>query len=325
MLALPTTQPPAAQPHTNTTTNTQALCSKAHEACALVAAHASSSTAQHPKALAALQELAAGTMQLAAAVCCEPEVALPMISAGSHAAAMDQLKGAVKALTNHLVAAVEATTTAQQQAQQAQMLLVPALSAAAQPLLHMALTTAGFMSAAAAAAASDNSSSQHAKMCSMSALNLSWTHLTRLLVAMPEGVRSQVLQAADLLRGLCCALQQLQAAVADLAVQPRSRCVRVGGGERPAGSMGWGVVRISATLHVLQLLHTHPARLCVPYTQAGGAREVLAAVSQPFHKCCLGGGSGGRHRPVARGHSARLCRPRQVWLRCRCAGHGQCH
>jgi hypothetical protein len=105
--------------------------------------------------------------------------------------------------------------------QQAWQGLMPSLSTSLKHLLHMSVTSAEFVSSSAAT----SSSSQHVpkEMCSMSALNLSWANMTRLLVAIPEGVRMQVLAAQDLVAGLQCALQQLHAAVMDLPVQARDR------------------------------------------------------------------------------------------------------
>lgn len=53
----------------------------------------------------------------------------------------------------------------------------------------------------------------------MAVLNLAWTHLTKLLLAVPAAARQQVLQPAAALSGFQCALQQLQRAVQDMPQQ----------------------------------------------------------------------------------------------------------
>lgn len=158
-----------------------------------------------------------------------------------HTAAMDQLKGAVKSLTNLWTACIAVLNQQQHNQQQEDTLVygacpgpggivtasqdaawqavLPGLSASVKHLLHMSITSADFVSKGSTA----SSQQVPREMCSMSALNLSWANLTRLLVAVPEGMRVQVLQAQDLLQVLQCALQQLHMAVMDLAVQPRER------------------------------------------------------------------------------------------------------
>jgi hypothetical protein len=70
--------------------------------------------------------------------------------------------------------------------QHAWQCVTPALASTVKLLLHMSVTSAEFVS-------SGGSSQQVPKeMCSMSALNLSWANLTRLLVTIPVDVRMQV-------------------------------------------------------------------------------------------------------------------------------------
>jgi hypothetical protein len=150
---------------------------------------------------------------------------------------MEELKGAVKSLINLWASCMLLQQQHEQQqgvdghmapclgssssSQQAWQGLIPALATSVEHLLHMCVTSADYVSTAS----SLNPSSQQVprEMCTMSALNLSWANLTRLLVAIPASVRMQVLGAQDLLRGLNCALQQLHAAVADLSTQARER------------------------------------------------------------------------------------------------------
>jgi len=218
----------------------QMLCGSARAACNQAESSICSSTilqeaALHGKDLECLCQLSTATLQLSSAICCDPEVALPLISSGSHASALDQLKGAVKSLTN-LWASCMAGLQQQDMQQHAQheaaggagpgsassskqawQGLVPSLAASLKHLLHMSVTSAEFV------CSSSSSQQVPREMCSMSALNLSWANLTRLLVAIPEGVRMQVLEVQDLLHALQCALQQLSTAVLELPVQPRER------------------------------------------------------------------------------------------------------
>lgn len=197
------------------------------------------------KELDCLCQLSTATLQLASAVCCDPEVALPLISSGSHTAALDQLKGAVKSLTNLWASCMTLLQQQQQDqhqeqrqgqhqqphsasssSQQALQALVPSLAASFKHLLHMSVTTAQFVSRNSSSSnTSTSSSSQQVprEMCSMSALNLAWANLTRLLGFIPEGVRVQVLTVQDLLHGLQYALQQLHTTVMELPLHARER------------------------------------------------------------------------------------------------------
>jgi hypothetical protein len=181
------------------------LCEAARQACCQAESSISSAAQHagtlHPKDLDCFCQLSTATLQLSSAICCDPAVALPLISCGTHTPALDQLKGAVKALTNMWGLCMEQLMQQQGNllhqggplsgSQQAwQCVTFPALAASVKHLLHMAVTSAEFVGSSSS---NGNSSQQVPKeMCSMSALNLSWANLTRLLVAVPEGVRQQV-------------------------------------------------------------------------------------------------------------------------------------
>jgi hypothetical protein len=168
-------------------------------------------------------------MQLAGAVFCQPDTALQLLTAGTYAAAAEQLRSAVKELVALLVKAVEAaaaaaadTTGPDDSSSEAQAFLqglLPAAQAAAQQLVHIGVSVAGFISNTSAAAACGSgsgpgSSSQVPKeMRSMAVLSLLWTNLTKLLMAVPAHARELVLQPDAFLQGLRCALTQLQRAV----------------------------------------------------------------------------------------------------------------
>ncbi|KAF6254740.1 hypothetical protein COO60DRAFT_1642100 [Scenedesmus sp. NREL 46B-D3] len=198
------------------------------------------------QALPCLAQLSSSTMQLAAAVFCQPDTALQLLTAGTYATAAEQLKTAVKELVTLLVKAVEATAAAAaaaaadsagQDAGDASSSaahaflqgLLPAAQAAAQQLLHMGMSVAAFISstpppppavAACDSGSSPGSSSQVPKeMRSMAVLSLSWTNLTKLLMAVPSHAREQVLQPEAVLQGLRCALTQLQRAVREMPQQ----------------------------------------------------------------------------------------------------------
>jgi hypothetical protein len=84
--------------------------------------------------------------------------------------------------------------------QHAWQCITPALASTVKLLLHMSVTSAEFVS-------SGGSSSQQVpkEMCSMSALNLSWANLTRLLVTIPVDVRMQV-RVQEARHSTCCLL-----------------------------------------------------------------------------------------------------------------------
>jgi hypothetical protein len=176
-------------------------------------------------------------MQLAAAVFCQPDTALQLLTAGSYAAAAEQLKAAVKELVALLVKAVEAAAAADASAPDAAGAvdgsssaagtaflqgLLPAAHAAAQQLLHMGTSVAAFicnMPTAACSSGPGSSSQVPKELRSMAVLSLSWTNLTKLLMAVPPHAREQVLQADGVLQGLRCALSQLQRAVREMPQQ----------------------------------------------------------------------------------------------------------
>jgi hypothetical protein len=187
------------------------------------------------QALPCLAQLSSSTMQLAGAVFCQPEAALQLLTAGTYAAAAEQLKSAVKELVTLLVKAVEAAAAgaadaagpedSSSEAQAFLQGLLPAAQAAAQQLLHTGISVAGFISNTSAAAgcgsgSGPGSSSQVPKeMRSMAVLSLSWTNLTKLLISVPAHVREHVLQPNAALQGLRCALTQLQRAVREMPQQ----------------------------------------------------------------------------------------------------------
>jgi hypothetical protein len=176
-------------------------------------------------------------MQLAGAVFCQPDTALQLLTAGTYATAAEQLKSAVKQLVSLVVKALEAAAAdtagsdaagAEDSSSEAQAFLqglLPAAQAAAQQLLHIGTSLAGFISNTPAAAgfgsgSGPGSSSQVPKeMRSMAVLSLSWTNLTKLLMAVPAHAREHVLQPGAVLQGLRCALTQLQRAVREMPQQ----------------------------------------------------------------------------------------------------------
>jgi hypothetical protein len=186
-------------------------------------------------------------MQLAHAAFCQPDTALQLLTAGSYAAAAEQLKAAVKALVVLLVSATEAAAAAAHAnaadagstfpASDFLQRLLPAAQAAAQQLLHIGMSVAAFISnmpppppqsssttAAAAAGCggtlgSNNSSQIPKELRSMAVLSLAWTNLTKLMMAVPPHVREQVLQPGAVLQGLRCALTQLKRAVREMPQQ----------------------------------------------------------------------------------------------------------
>jgi hypothetical protein len=185
----------------------QVLCAAASQACSQAEHSMCSSASQqavstlHLKDIECLCQLSTATLQLSSAVCCDPAVALPLVSAGTRNPALEQLKEAVKSLTSMWTACM---IRLQQQdvhgpagdseyaghpagSQHAWQCLIPSLAASVRHLLHMSVTSADFLSGT-------SSSSQQTEMCSMAALNLSWANLTRLLVAVPDDVRPQVSQ-----------------------------------------------------------------------------------------------------------------------------------
>lgn len=172
-------------------------CSQAeHIICSSAAQHAAS--ALHSKDLDCLCQLSTATMQLSSAICCDPAVARPLISAGTHTPALDEIKAAVKSLTSMWTACMDSLK--QQQAmhgpagdhthagsQHAWQCLIPSLATSLKCLLHMSITSAEFISNIG-----NGSQQTSIEMCNMSALNLSWANLTRLLVAVPDYMRPQV-------------------------------------------------------------------------------------------------------------------------------------
>lgn len=202
------------------------LCEAARQACCQAESSISSAAqpagALHPKDLDCFCQLSTATLQLSSAICCDPAVALPLISCGTHTPALDQLKGAVKALTNMWGLCMEHLMqqgNLQQRRplsgiQQAwQCVIVPALATSVKHLLHMAVTSAELVSSNGSGAGSQKVPKE---MCSMSALNLSWANLTRLLVAVPADVRQQV--------GSGCSRQTASSCVLWIDLTPASTC-----------------------------------------------------------------------------------------------------
>jgi hypothetical protein len=182
------------------------------------------------QALPCLAQLSSSTMQLAGAVFCQPDTALQLLTAGTYATAAEQLRSAVKELVALLVKAVEAAAGPGDGSSEAQAFLqglLPAAQAAAQQLMHIGVSVAGFISNTSAAAAAacgsgsgpGSSSQVHKEMRSMAVLSLSWTNLTKLLMAVPAHARELVLQPDAFLQGLRCALSQLQRAVHEMPQQ----------------------------------------------------------------------------------------------------------
>jgi len=107
-----------------------------------------SPAAFHPTALEALCQLCSALMALTAAVCCQLEVAQPLLAAGIHKEAVNQLKDGVKAMANHLVKCMDLLDKGTVQhawpAPPAHLLqgLAPAVCAMVKPLLHLALASA---------------------------------------------------------------------------------------------------------------------------------------------------------------------------------------
>lgn len=216
-------------------------------------------------------QLSTTTLQLSSAVCCDPAVALPLISSGAHAPALEQLKGAVKSLTGLWAACMDFLQQQDQHTEQQLGLdrsagqctatswqcLTPALASTVKLLLHMSVTSAEFVS-------SGGSSQQVPKeMCSMSALNLSWANLTRLLVAIPMGLRMQVGEQhpqyfAQPMGGQHLPCVQLLNRTPSLRAKPplarqplQTRCMAVcfAAGAGGPGLHAWAAVRTAAAAH----------------------------------------------------------------------------
>lgn len=206
----------------------QVLCGAARQACCQAEVSIQSSAGQAailpPKDLDCLCQLSTATLQLSSAICCDPAVALSLISAGTHASALEELKHAVKALTTMWTCCMQHLQHSQQQqgvvpgfagslahagssSQHAWQGMIPSLAASVKHLLHMSVTSAEFVSSSSSTGGGSSGcgSSQAVpkEMCSMSVLNLSWINLTRLLVAVPEGVRPQVSPCFVFLRCRC--------------------------------------------------------------------------------------------------------------------------
>lgn len=213
----------------------QVLCGAARQACCQAELSIQSSAGQAAailpaKELDCLCQLSTATLQLSAAICCDPAVALPLISSGTHASALEELKHAVKALTTMWTSCMQHLQQSQQQqdgvsgfagnpahagssSQHAWQGMTPSLAASVKHLLHMSVTSAEFVSSSSIGGGSIGCGSSQAvpkEMCSMSVLNLSWINLTRLLVAVPEEVRPQVgLSGCLLISNPACCLQPL--------------------------------------------------------------------------------------------------------------------
>lgn len=162
-------------------------------------------------------------MALTAAVYCQPEVAQPLLAAGIHKEAINQLKDGVKAMANHLVKCMDLlhkdATQHAWPAPPAHLLqgLAPAVRAMVKPLLHLALASAASIFGTSASQCSSSSRPLIPKeLCSMVVLNMAWVNLTMLLVAVPPGARLQMLEHQQIVQGLQCALQQLLGAVREL-------------------------------------------------------------------------------------------------------------
>eukprot|EP00775_Hariotina_reticulata_P010798 gene10798-10954_t len=168
-------------------------------------------------------------MALTTAVCCRPEIAQPLLAAGIHKEAVNQLKDGVKAMANHLVKIMELldkdVAPHAWPAPPAHLLqaLVPAVCAMVKPLLHLALASAASIFGTNASHCNSSSPAISKELCSMVVLNMSWVNLTVLLVAVPAGARLQVVEPRQVVQGLQCALQQLLGAVQELPGQPKDK------------------------------------------------------------------------------------------------------